>query len=137
MSAPPLTVPASHGDVLDRITILGVKAERLVAPAARVNVATELAALRAAWVGAGLGEPGEAPEHAALLAVNAALWEVEDALRDHEARGDFGAAFVALARRVYLLNDERARLKRAVNLRLGSPLREEKQHPTYPRPEPT
>ena len=135
MSVPPLTVPASHGDVLDRITILVVKAERLVAAEARANVAAELVALRTAWVGAGLGEPAEAPEHAALLAVNAALWAVEDTLREHEARGDFGPAFVALARRVYHLNDERARLKRAVNSRLGSPLREEKQHPAYPHPE--
>lgn len=135
MSTPALLVPAAHGDVLDRITILVVKAERLASAEARGNVAAELAALHAAWVAGGLGEPAEAPEHAALLGVNAALWEVEDRLREHEALADFGPPFVALARRVYHLNDERARLKRAVNTRLGSPLREEKQHPAYPRPE--
>ena len=68
---------------------------------------------------------------AELARVNEALWEVEDRLRMAEAAGAFGDAFVADARSVYRLNDRRAALKRALNLRLGSTLIEEKVHPDY------
>ncbi len=124
----PLLAPVSIGDLLDRITILGVKRQHAAGPALG-NVLAELAALEGAWAAAGL--PADPPERAELSAVNAALWDVEDALRLHEARGDFGAEFVALARRVYQLNDRRAALKRALNLRLGSELVEEKVLPAY------
>lgn len=125
-----LEVPFSYGDVLDRVTILELKAARVAGAERQANVARELALLRARWEAAGLPQP---PEAAALRAVNTALWEVEDALRRLEAAGDFGPDFVALARRVYHLNDERAALKRAVNLRLGSGLIEEKQYVAYGR----
>lgn len=123
-----LEVPFSYGDVVDRVTILELKAQRLADPARRANVERELALLRARWATAGLPTP---PETAALREVNTALWEVEDALRRLEAAGDFGPAFVELARRVYHLNDQRAALKRAVNLGLGSGLVEEKQYTAY------
>lgn len=122
--------PVSIGDLLDRITILEVKSRFAEGPAL-AHVQAELGALGATWSAAGL--PADVPERTALAEVNAALWDVEDQLRQHEARGDFGAAFVALARRVYHLNDRRAALKRAVNLGLGSELVEEKVLPRYPR----
>lgn len=125
-----LLTPASVGDVLDRITILEIKLAR-VDDARRPVVAAELAALRDAWVGAGLPAPAAFPEHAALAEVNRALWDVEDRLRAAEARGEFDAAFVADARAVYRTNDRRAALKRAVNERFGSALHEVKVHPAY------
>ncbi len=116
------------GDVVDRVTILRIKAARIAAPAARSNVGAELAAIDACWREAGLPEMTSLADWDALSAVNLELWEVEDRLREHEARGDFGAEFVALARSVYRLNDQRAALKRRVNTALRSRLVEEKSY---------
>jgi hypothetical protein len=120
-------VEQSPAEVADRITILRLKAERALG-ADLTHVQAELAALLQAWNDAEL--PGlDALDHVArLAAVNARLWEVEDALRRHESRGTFDADFVALARSVYRLNDERAGLKRALNARLGSRWTEVKIH---------
>jgi hypothetical protein len=115
--------PCSVGDLLDRITILRIKVRRC-APEQSANVAGELGALARLWA-------TEEPEMAELARVNEALWEVEDRLRVAEAAGSFGDAFIADARSVYRLNDRRAALKRALNLRLGSTLIEEKVHPDY------
>jgi hypothetical protein len=125
-----LYAPVAVADVLDRLTILAIKLDRL--PSARRDVVMdEYTALAEAWRSAGLPDPAEVAEHAALAEVNLALWEVEDRLRAAEARQDFGPAFVADARAVYVTNDRRAALKRAVNLRFGSRLVEEKLHPSY------
>lgn len=125
-----LLAPSAVADVLDRVTILELKLARV--PAERRDaVAAELDALRTAWAGAGLPPYAEVPEYAALAEVNTALWDVEDRLRAAEARGDFGPAFVEDARAVYRTNDRRAALKRAVNERFGSRLREVKHHPAY------
>ena len=115
-------MPCSIGDLLDRITILRIKVQRCPATSVE-NVRRELAALEACW--------GNEPEMAELSAVNLALWEVEDRLRALEAQGRFDEAFVADARSVYRLNDQRAAIKRRINLRLGSELVEEKVHPEY------
>lgn len=125
-----LLAPAAVGDVLDRITILAHKHTR-VSGAAALHVAAELAALRAAWADAGLPAPESVPEYGELDRVNRTLWDVEDRLRAAEAAARFDADFVADARAVYRTNDRRAALKRAVNLRFGSALVEEKQHPGY------
>jgi cyclic pyranopterin phosphate synthase len=125
-----LCVDSPVGDVLDRLTILAIKTARLP-PERASNCASESDALRAAWSAAGLPAPEDVPEHAELAAVNAALWDVEDRLRAREAAGDFGAEFVADARSVYVTNDRRAALKRAVNQRFGSAYIEEKLHPAY------
>lgn len=122
--------PTSVGDVLDRITILAHKSTR-VAGSAQRHVRDELAALTAAWRAAGLGEALDAPEYAVLDQVNRELWAVEDRLREREANGDFGANFIADARSVYRLNDQRAAHKRSANVRWGSAIVEEKVHPGY------
>ncbi len=117
------------GDVVDRITILRIKEARIADAAKRANVRQELAALRAAWEGSGLPWPEARAEE--LQQVNETLWDVEDALRRHEAAGDFGARFVELARAVYHTNDRRAALKREINLQTGSVLVEEKAYVAY------
>lgn len=121
-----LRVPMALGDVLDRLTILSIKAERIVLPSARANVLQELSLLSLAWQGSGLGEWQQEPETILLRAVNCELWEVEDRLRALEQQADFGPDFVSCARLVYRLNDRRAALKRGVSQRLGSALLEEK-----------
>ncbi|HQT75647.1 MAG: hypothetical protein B7Z80_05750 [Rhodospirillales bacterium 20-64-7] len=134
MTTAPL-VPVSWGELLDKIAILEIKAHRLTAPAARANAAREWALLQDAAASMPVASmPVTLAEHrSALLAVNTRLWRIEDQIREREAAGDFGPAFIALARAVYHENDERGRIKRAVNLLLESPLVEEKQYSSYER----
>lgn len=125
-------VPVSWGELLDKISILEIKVERLRAPDAVANARRELDLLLAVLAAA------DAPvELAALRAelgvVNRRLWEIEDDVRAKEASQSFDAAFIALARAVYQTNDERSRIKRAINTLLGSELVEEKQYAAYPR----
>jgi hypothetical protein len=122
-----IRVPISPGELLDKLTILRIKAERVTDPEKLANVRRELALLEASWRGAG-AELDLSDEERALARVNGALWEIEDALREHEAAQRFDAEFIALARSVYQHNDERAALKRRVNVKLGSALIEEKSY---------
>ncbi len=125
MTAP--MIPVSWGELLDKITILEIKVERLRDAAAAANAAGELALLRDI-----MGEPlGVAGFRSALLAVNTRLWRIEDLIREKERAGDFGPGFIALARSVYRENDERGRIKQAVNRVLQSALVEEKQYAKY------
>ena len=126
-------VPVSWGELLDKITILQIKQERLDDAAKRANVTAELAALTAI-AGAALADAAVAPPLAALKAVNESLWEIEDRLRGKEADGSFDAAFIELARAVYFTNDRRAALKRDINRLLRSALVEEKSYRPYARP---
>jgi hypothetical protein len=123
-------VPISWGELIDKITILEIKAERLSTDEAKANAAKELGLLReiAGPVLAG-GQTGALI--ARLKTLNEALWEIEDRIRDHERLGDFGAGFIELARAVYKRNDERGALKREINLALGSQLIEEKSYKPY------
>lgn len=127
-----IRVPLSPGELLDKLTILRIKAERIASPDQRANVRRELALLEEVWRDEVPGAPELREEEAALARVNAALWDVEDALREREAAQRFDAEFVALARSVYRHNDERAEIKRRVNLKLGSPLIEEKSYRARP-----
>lgn len=128
-------VPVSWGELLDKITILEIKADRIEDAAARANVARELALLRevAAPV---LPQPGLAALIEALRSINCALWEIEDAIRARDAAARFDAEFIRLARAVYLTNDERAALKRKINVLLRSVLVEEKSYGRPPAAEP-
>jgi hypothetical protein len=125
---PTPTIPVSWGELVDKITILELKAERIKDEGARANVAKELVALLAVGGAALASDTQLAAQKATLKRVNAALWDIEDALRAHEARGTFDQAFVALARSVYGLNDERAAIKRAINAQTGSQFVEEKSY---------
>lgn len=119
--------PVSWGELLDKITILEIKAARITSAGARANVAHELALLQAV-AGPVMVQPGLPALLDDLGRVNLALWGIEDDIRACEAAGDFGPAFIALARSVYLTNDRRAAIKRQINLLLGSDLIEEKFH---------
>ena len=122
-----LLAPVSVGELLDKVTILRIKAARIPDESKLAHVRAELAALEA--VAAAV--PGSQALDALvrdLQATNETLWEVEDALRSSEARGDFGPEFIRLARAVYGTNDRRAALKREVNRLTGSALVEEKSY---------
>lgn len=121
-------IPVSWGELLDKIAILEIKTQRLDRAEARANADHELSLLRLA---AGALPTQTSPIHSALLAVNLRLWRIEDLIREHEAKGDFGPGFVALARAVYRENDERGRIKAELNRLLRSGLREEKQYTPY------
>jgi hypothetical protein len=121
-------VPVSWGEIIDKITILRLKRERITREAARANVAHELRLLEEIAAPLVAEVPALAPLEDRLAAINASLWDVEDALRAAEKAGDFGASFVALARSVYRLNDERAAVKRQINDLVGSSLVEEKSY---------
>jgi hypothetical protein len=122
-------VPLSPGEVVDRVVILDLKCARIGDPALRARAEQIRGELVGSWTAASLPPIPSLPEFAALGEVNAALWDVEDALRAHERAGTFGEAFVALARSVYVHNDRRAALKQAIDDRLGSSLSEPKWYP--------
>jgi hypothetical protein len=121
-----VTVEISPGELLDKITVLEIKRERIADAAKLENVLFELGLLEASRDRAMLPLAELAGLTAELRSVNEALWQVEDELREHERAGDFGARFIELARSVYRKNDCRAALKRQINERLGSRLIEEK-----------
>jgi hypothetical protein len=121
-------IPVSWGELIDRITILEIKSERLRAEEALGNVRNELVLLR------NIADPALATQRvltetkSRLRVVNEKLWDVEDRLREKETVGDFGAEFVELARSVYTNNDERAALKQKINDALPCGIVEEKSY---------
>jgi hypothetical protein len=123
-------VPTSWGELIDKITILEIKVERLTAAQARANAARELGLLREI-AGPVLAGAETAALAARLKTLNESLWEIEDRIRDHERSATFDAAFIELARSVYRRNDERGAVKRELNLALGSELIEEKSYKPY------
>jgi hypothetical protein len=126
-----LLVPISPGELLDKITILRIKAARMAEATQLANVRRELERLEQTWRDAvGTAAPLEAHERA-LERVNAQLWDIEDRIRDKESAQNFDREFIELARAVYISNDERAAIKRRINLALGSSLIEEKSYRPY------
>ncbi|HKE45327.1 MAG TPA: DUF6165 family protein [Steroidobacteraceae bacterium] len=126
-----ILVPISPGELLDKITILRIKLQRMSDPAKLANVRHELALLDATWGESAHVSIDLSAEVQALEAVNARLWDIEDDIRDHEARHAFDARFIELARAVYINNDERAAIKKRINSRLGSKIVEEKSYKDY------
>ena len=124
-------VPVSWGELIDKITILEIKAARLTSAAALQNVRRELAQLNEKTLPLGDMAQEVAPLKADLTGVNEALWEIEDKIRDKEAAKAFDAEFIELARSVYVTNDKRAALKRQINQLLASELVEEKGYAAY------
>jgi hypothetical protein len=127
----PILVQTAPGELIDKITILQIKSERIADTVKLRNVRVELDTLTAARDAAMPATDELAELTAQLKQVNEALWDIEDAIRDCEREGDFGPRFIELARSVYRSNDQRAALKRSVNELLGSHLVEEKSYAAY------
>ena len=126
-----ILAPVSFGELLDKIAILQIKSERMADAAKLANVRKELEALSATWLEHPAAQQELVDLRADLKAVNERLWEIEDDIRHCEQRQDFGAEFIRLARAVYFENDERARIKKQINLALGSAYVEEKSYQDY------
>lgn len=125
---PPISVPISPGELIDKITILEIKRQRIGDVAKRDHVELELALLTTVRDKAIAPSDEVNRRSDELREVNSALWEIEEELRACERANDFSAEFVRLARSVYAYNDRRARLKRAINEVLRSTLIEEKSY---------
>lgn len=126
-----ISVPVSYGELIDKITILEIKAARIRDAGKLANVRTELELLGATWAADAASRTDIAAERAQLKEVNEALWDIEDRIRVKEKAKAFDAEFIELARSVYVRNDERAQFKRAINEKLGSTLVEEKSYEDY------
>ena len=126
-----ILVPISPGELLDKITILRIKEARILDAAKLANVKLELGLLEQTWRACGAAAHELGLDERALLNVNERLWDIEDRIRDKEARQTFDREFIELARAVYVCNDERAAIKKRINLQLGSRLVEEKSYKQY------
>lgn len=124
-------IPMSPGELLDKITILEIKSERIADAAKVANVRTELDLLNATWREAVAADETVQRLHQELKAINEALWEIEDDIRDKERAREFDERFIELARAVYVTNDKRAAAKKALNVHLGSTIVEEKSYQDY------
>tara|TARA_R110002110_G_scaffold137234_2_gene322379 strand:+ start:625 stop:1098 length:474 start_codon:yes stop_codon:yes gene_type:complete len=131
MSGITLSAPIAPGELIDKITILEIKSERIEDPAKLANVETELKTLSATR-DRHIGASDEMTAlTASLKSINEELWVIEDDIRDCERNGDFGETFIRLARAVYRTNDRRADVKKQINILLGSSLVEEKSYAAY------
>ena len=128
-----LLTPISPGELLDKLAILDIKSERIADPDKLVNVRRERQLLEQVWRESGLETEAIVALRGRLKQVNEALWDIEDAIRDEERDGRFGARFIELARSVYMTNDERAALKKQINQTLNSAIVEEKSYRDYRR----
>jgi hypothetical protein len=126
-----ILVPISPGELIDKMTILQIKSARMTDAAKVANVRAELTALEKTWRESAFATTNIDEEWAALKRINEKLWVVEDDLREKERQKKFDQEFVELARAVYFTNDERAAVKRQINLKLGSKLVEEKSYAAY------
>ncbi|MEA3172919.1 MAG: hypothetical protein QOF42_330 [Gammaproteobacteria bacterium] len=126
-----IKVPISPGELLDKITILRIKSKRMSDAKKLANVRLELQTLEATWAASPYSKTNIDVDIDALHAVNEKLWDIEDDIRDKERAQAFDAEFIRLARAVYFENDERAAIKRRINVALGSTLVEEKSYAAY------
>lgn len=123
-----ILVPISPGELIDKLTILQLKAENITDAGKLANVRHEQDVLGKVADAAFTQSEELDRLWKALYRVNADLWVIEDDIRKCEARNDFGAGFIGLARAVYVTNDERAKIKKHINVLLGSDLIEEKSY---------
>jgi hypothetical protein len=126
-----ILVPVSFGELLDKIAILQIKSGRMSDPAKLANVQKELSALENTWLAHPAAGGDIVALRAQLKAVNERLWVIEDDIRSKEQAQQFDEDFIRLARSVYFENDERARIKKDINLALGSTYVEEKSYQDY------
>ena len=127
----PIRVPISAGELIDKITILEIKSERIDDPTKLANVQKELGLLNKTWAKHRHVAPDIETQKGILKEINERLWEIEDEIRLLEAEKDFGDRFVELARGVYVTNDRRSEIKKTINEALGSEITEEKSYANY------
>lgn len=123
-----IRAPIAIGELIDKITILEIKAERITDTGKLRNISNELKILNELKRAAGLETPEMAHFAQELKTLNMALWDIEDEIRELEARKDFGPRFIELARSVYRTNDRRARTKQQISAAFGSEIVEEKSY---------
>lgn len=126
-----IEVPISVGELVDKVTILEIKSEKIPDAGKRANIRRELDALASVLKPLLAATPALAHLKAELRTINETLWRIEDDIRDCERRRDFGPSFVELARSVYQTNDRRAATKRKIDELTGSELVEEKSYAPY------
>jgi len=126
-----INVPISPGELIDKLTILEIKSERMSDPKKLSNVRLELKLLSDTWAASDYSKVDIKAEWAELKRINNALWDIEDQIRDEERAQRFGEKFIELARAVYFTNDDRAAVKRTINEKLGSKILEEKSYADY------
>ena len=126
-----INTPMSFGEVVDKITILEIKSERIDDPEKTVNIRRELELLEAVWLDAVRDMADISDGRSRLKAVNEELWDIEDKIRLKEKASSFDDEFIQIARSVYFTNDRRADIKKEINLALGSELIEEKSYEDY------
>jgi hypothetical protein len=126
-----ISVPISPGELIDKLTILEIKSERMTDAGKLANVRLELKLLSDTWAASDYAKVDIQAEWAELKRINSALWDIEDEIRDEERAQRFGEVFIKLARAVYFTNDDRAAVKRRINNKLGSKIVEEKSYADY------
>ena len=126
-----IKVELAYGELLDKITILQIKSERITDAAKVANVNKELNLLNDLWASDEKSSADISNEFKALRVINEKIWDIEDGIRDKERDKEFDEKFIELARSVYFSNDKRAEIKRVINLKLGSELTEEKSYSDY------
>ena len=124
-----MLVEVSIGEVVDKVTILEIKSEKVKSEEKLVNIRKEYELLKQNIIDAGVALDSD--EYTRLKAINLKLWHIEDDIRIKEYNSEFDDAFIQLARSVYVVNDDRADVKKAINLKFGSELIEEKEYVDY------
>ena len=126
-----IKIELSIGELLDKISILQIKAERIDDPSKVKNINKELDVLMSLWNDSPYSDANLSSEINELKNINEALWDIEDKIRDKERNQVFDKDFIELARSVYFTNDKRAEIKRIINGKTGSELIEEKSYSDY------
>ncbi len=124
-----MKIDVSTGEVVDKVTILSIKLEKITDRRKTDNVQLEYDLLIAEMEK--LGITPESPEFIELKEVNLRIWDIEDRIRKLEAAGDFGEEFIRCARGVYMQNDRRAAMKRKISMQTDSMIMEEKEYTEY------
>jgi hypothetical protein len=125
-----MNIEVSHGEIVDKLTILQIKKENITDPSKLDNIVKEYDYLLSI-VENDLGISTESPEYLELLSINQELWVIEDDIRDKERIKEFDEDFIKLARSVYYTNDVRAKIKKEINLKYSSGFVEEKSYQSY------